>query len=90
MILNSQEGERFYKIFWPLLAYVNDKFSISSEFKSQLESGEILSGTVAPIREKLWADNSLLESFVSENPARLYDDDLSIVASWRHLNSSKI
>ncbi|NLC43743.1 MAG: hypothetical protein GX783_05620 [Clostridiales bacterium] len=84
MILNFQEAERFYKIYWSLLAYVNDKFNISSEFKTQLENGKVLAGTAVPIREKLWADNSLLESFVFENPARHADDELSIAASWRH------
>lgn len=84
MKLNIQEAEKFYRIWWPLLVYVNNKFSISREFNEQVESKKVLPITVAPIREKLWTDNSLLESFVSENSARLSDDDLSIVASWKH------
>lgn len=66
------------------MVYVNNKFSISREFNAQVESKKVLPITVAPIREKLWADNSLLESFVSENSARLSDEDLGIVASWKH------
>lgn len=84
MKLNIQEAEQFYRIWWPLLVYVNNKFSISREFNAQVDSKKVLALTVAPIREKLWADNSLLESFVSENSARLSDDDLGIVASWKH------
>jgi len=84
MILNIQEAEKFYRIWWSLLVYVNNKFSISPEFSAQVESNKILPLTVAPIREKLWTDNSLLESFVSENPAKLSDDELDIVASWKH------
>jgi len=84
MTLNIQEAEKFYRILWPLLVYVNNKFSISHEFNAQVENKKILPLTIAPIREKLWTDNSLLESFVSENPARLSDDDLAIVTSWKH------
>jgi len=84
MKLKNQEAEQFYRIWWPLLVYVNNKFNISSEFNAQVESNKVLPITVEPIREKLWTDNSLLESFISENSARLSDDDLGIVASWKH------
>lgn len=89
MKLKTQEVEQFNRIWWSLLAHVNIKCNISSEFNSQVESKNVLPFTARPIREKLWADNSHLESFVSENPARLSDDDLGIVASWKQRIAGK-
>ena len=34
MILNIQEAEQFDRIWWSLLVYVNNKFSISREFNA--------------------------------------------------------
>lgn len=84
MRLDIQEAEQYYRIWWPLLVYVNNKFDISREFNEQVESKKVLPSTVAPIREKLWSDHTLVESYVSENPARLSDEDLDIVACWKH------
>ena len=84
MILSLREAEQFYKIWWQLLAFVNNKFSISREFNKQVQRKKVQLITAAPIRDKLWDDDSLLESFVSENYAKLSDDDLGIAASWKH------
>jgi hypothetical protein len=84
MILDIGEAKKYYKIFWALLGYVNNKFSISQEFDEQVENERVLPLTTDPIREKLWSDDSLLGSFVSENPAELTDDELDIAASWKH------
>lgn len=37
------------------------------------------------VRDALNANLALIESFTAENPARLSDDELDIVRSWRHL-----
>ncbi len=84
MKLSSQEAEQFYNIWWPLLLYVNSKCSISDVFNEQVENNEVLAPTVAPIREKLWSDPSLLASYISDNPANLSVEDLDIAASWKH------
>lgn len=84
MKLNIQEAEQFYRIWWSLLGYVNKKFDIAREFDAQVESEMVRPSTIVPICEKLWSDNTLLEYFVSENPARLPDEDLGIASSWKH------
>ncbi|WP_145234687.1 hypothetical protein [Urbifossiella limnaea] len=41
------------------------------------------------VRDAFLADVGLIESFAAENPARLPEDDLAIVRSWRHLVAGK-
>jgi hypothetical protein len=36
------------------------------------------------LRQALWQDDALRESFIAENPAGLSDADLALVASWEH------
>jgi hypothetical protein len=83
MILDVGEAKKYYKIFWALLSYVNNRFGISPDFDEQVEDDKVLPLTAAPIREKLWSDDSLIGSFVSENPKELTDDELDIAASWK-------
>src|SRR6185312_9411838 len=42
-------------------------------------------GVRLKVRDGLSANPDLIESFAAENPARLSDDELDIVRSWRHL-----
>jgi hypothetical protein len=35
------------------------------------------------VRDALWADNSLLDSFIRQNPAGLPPQDLELVRTWR-------
>ena len=37
-----------------------------------------------PVRDALWEDDALREAFIAENPARLSQDDLALVDSWKH------
>jgi hypothetical protein len=83
--LSPQEAERFYRIWWPLLGYVNERRRLVSRVIGQVVKGGTLSiQEAAEIRDALWADDSLREAFVSANPARLSREDLEIVASWRY------
>jgi hypothetical protein len=36
-----------------------------------------------PLRDALWADDSLRQAFVNENPAQLSHEDLAVVSRWQ-------
>jgi hypothetical protein len=44
---------------------------------------------VAKIRDALWADDSLREAFIAQNPAGLSAQDLALVQSWRQRKEGK-
>jgi hypothetical protein len=84
MRLTNDEIRRFYNIWFPLLHYVNQKRNITSSFPAVWARGSVDPQEARKIRDVLWADDSLRESFISENPAGLSKDDLSLVDSWKY------
>lgn len=90
MLLASEESERFYRIWWPLLRFVNEQRQIVPKLlKQQIEAGSLSPQQAYKIRSALWKDDSLREAFMSENPAGLDQQDLSLVASWRQRRSGQ-
>ncbi len=84
MKLSAQEVERFYRIWWPLLRYVNAKHRICSDFPADHKKSSINPEDAHKIRNVLWASDELLETFVKENPGKLSASDLDLAASWRN------
>ena len=66
MQLTPSQVSRFYGIWFPLLRFVNKKKRVVSHslLKEPIDPADIL-----PVRDALWADDSLLETFARENPA---------------------
>jgi hypothetical protein len=83
MRLTDGDAARFYAIWRPLLAWVNDALKIVPRLERNAD-GTIPAEDAAKIRDVLWKDEALLERFVAENPAALTSDLLAIAASWRH------
>lgn len=85
MNLSLPEIEQYYRIWWPLLAYVNERRRLVPRVIGKVIKGGVLSTEeAAKIRDALWADDSLREAFIAENPAHLSAEDLEVAANWRH------
>ncbi len=83
MNLSRQEIERFYGIWLPLLHYVNGRRQLVAHVPLVPGAETISPEDVGRLRKALWEDDALREGFIAENPARLSDADLEMVASWR-------
>ena len=84
MHLSESEVERFYRIWFPLLHYVNQHRKVVTSFPKAWRDAHIPPEVAVPVRDALWEDDALREAFVTENPARLSQDDLALVDSWRY------
>lgn len=82
--LMPQQTERFYRIWFALLHFVNEQRHLSSDFPDAPEEGAIRPADAIALRNALWADDALREKFIADNPAGLPPDDLTLVASWQH------
>ena len=70
--------------------FVNQRLKVIPNKVATPEEFAALSPEVRlKVRNASVANVDLIESFVGENPARLSDDDLAIVRSWRHLVPGK-
>lgn len=83
MQLSAHDTERFYRIWWPLLRYVNAQRHIVPDLPTLPGSQTLSSEDAHQIRQALWESDSIREAFIAENPAHLPATDLAIVASWQ-------
>lgn len=84
MIVAPHETERFYRIWWPLLRYVNAQRQIVADLPVSPEDGSLAIKDAFDIRKALWEDDQLRAAFIAENPAGLSQSDLELVDSWRY------
>lgn len=89
MILLPHETERFYRIWWALLGYVNAQRHLIADLPAQPTPGSLQPVDAVKIRDALWTDDSLREDFIAANPAGLAVADLEMVASWKHRVAGK-
>ncbi len=83
MILSSQETQRFYRIWWALLRFVNRERKLFPDLPDNPEVGSLPWQQSVDLRQALWEDPALLQSFIEENPYSLSQADIDLVSSWQ-------
>src|SRR5436190_10917737 len=84
MVLPPEEAQRFYRVWFPLLHYVNERLHLIPSFPDRPSDQAVPVPNALKLRDAMWADERLREQFVAENPAGLSSADLDLVASWRY------
>ncbi len=87
--LSRQETARFYRIWFNLLHWVNEQLHLVPWLPADPPEGSVIPEQAMQVRDALWADDRLLKHFVTENPARLSEEDLVLVRSWQYRLSGK-
>jgi hypothetical protein len=82
MILEPHETQRFYRIWFPLLHYVNERRNLVPELPVSPQEGSISPNDAFQVSSALWEDDALRRAFIAENPLGLPPEDLALVASW--------
>lgn len=85
MLLELHELKLFFKLHQALMFFVNQRLkAIPNKVASPDEYAVLSPQLRLKVRDALNANLDLIDSFVAENPARLSNDELNIVRSWRH------
>ncbi|HKZ82413.1 MAG TPA: hypothetical protein VJ793_02010 [Anaerolineae bacterium] len=84
MQLPVHQVDRFYSIWRPLLFFANEQRNIVPSLLGADETTPLPVQEVVKIRDAIWADDSLREAFIAQNPARLPPDDLALADSWKY------
>ncbi len=84
MRLPPQEIERFYRVWFALLHYVNTQLQLVPAFPATPGEETVSTEVTIQVRDALWANDGLREQFIADNPAQLSPDDLAVVASWQY------
>ena len=86
MLLTPAEAKLFFKLYWTLLFFVNDRLQVlPNKLASPDEIGHQHPEAVLQVRNALVKEIDLIESFVDQNPAHFSEEEIGIVLSWRHL-----
>ncbi len=84
MHLPPDQVERFYRVWFPLLYYVNQQRQLVATFPSSWGKASVEPSAARVLRDALWDDDSLRAGFIAHNPAQLDTADLALVASWKY------
>lgn len=81
-VLPAEDADLFYRIFFPLLDFVNEKLQIN-DLKDLGAQKELDASAVKDIANKVWEDVSLIDEYLTTQGASLPQDHQAILKSWK-------
>ena len=84
MQLPEEDVELFYKLYYPLLVYVNKKLRMIDGINSPEDFKKFHLEEVNRLRERLYKEPKLIDSFVNENPLNFSSSELEMISSWKN------
>ena len=82
MTLSQEDGQLYYKLWLPLLDYVNKKYRVNRKLKSIATAKELDPAEVKKVADKLWSNVSVIDEYLKEN-VDLPEEQKEIVRSWK-------
>lgn len=89
MKLSKEDVELFYRLFHSLLVYVNKKLEIVKGLNSPDDFKKFSLEKINNIREQLYKQPELIDSFVSENRSNFSSNELKVISSWKNFVKGK-
>jgi hypothetical protein len=83
MQLPETEIKQFFSLYKPLLAFVNNKFHITSGIKTANDIDGYPIQETAKVREKLYQTPELIDDFLQKQGTELSSEDIELVKSWK-------
>ena len=84
MKLSKPDADLFFRLTWALHFFVNRKMNIYSRIKNvRYYQRRCDDKKKAKVRQALYENKNLIDSFVEENPDDFSKEDLSIVSGWK-------
>lgn len=83
MTLSEQDGQLFYKLWLPLLDYVNEKCKVNKKVKNMANKKNLNPQEVKEIANVLWDDVSLIDGYLSEWGTNISEEHKEIIFGWK-------
>lgn len=80
--LKQEDAKLFYKLYFALLEYTNNKYHLSNIKKIYKQNG-INPMAIYPINEYLWKNRNVIDDFVKDNPYKFNNEELKIVEGFK-------
>lgn len=89
MKLFEEEAKLFFELMRPLLAFVNTKLRILPGVSVAEDFNEVPFKDIARVRNALYENIHLIDSFIDENPQDIPMKNLTIVSKWKNFVESE-
>ena len=83
MTLSEKDGQLFYKLWLPLLDYVNEKCKVNKNVKDMANAKSLNPQEVKEIANVLWDDISLIDQYLIDQRTDISDEHKEIISSWK-------
>ena len=83
MNLSKKQSKHFFQLMWALQYFVNCQLNIHPKIKNLRDYTESDIEIKSIVREALYENIEIIDSFIKENPENLSKEDLLIVSSWK-------
>lgn len=84
MTLSEKDGQLFYKLWLPLLDYVNRKQRVNRNLKNIASAESLNPQEVKEIANVLWDNVFLIDQYLNECGTNMLDEHKEIISSWKH------
>jgi hypothetical protein len=84
MRLPASEVARFYTLYPALLLYANQQLGLVRQVTTIPQLMAMPEEEQYALRAAFYGHREIIEAFVHANPERFSDEDLALVASWKH------
>jgi hypothetical protein len=84
MKLPQEDADLFFKLMWHVQFFINQKLGIFPEIEDVESYQKRSTEDKMKVRDALYKNLHLLKDFIEENPGNLTEQELGIVASWKH------
>lgn len=84
MRLPKKDIKLFFKLYLTLLLYANQKLKIIKDATTPSKMNGLILEKQLDIRDALFDNPSLIDSFTAENPSKFTREELKILTGWRH------
>ena len=81
MTLSQEDGQLYYKLWLPLLDYVNRRYHVNPKLKSIATAKRLNPAEVKEVANKLWSDVTIIDDYLKEC-VDLPEEYKEIVRSW--------
>ena len=83
MTLSPEDGKLFYKLWFPLLDYVNEKKKVN-DLKDIATAEELDPAKVKEVANVLWNDPNVIDEYLSEEVSvEMARENREIISSWK-------
>lgn len=82
MTLSTEDAALFYRLWLPLLDYVNNKYEVNKNLGRMAEAKSLEPKEVKQVANRLWDDVDIIDDYLSEQ-ADMPEEHRKIVSGWK-------